>query len=378
MSTSPSLAPPDATNRVAAFADPAFFTREQQALAHTWTFLGLASSLTRDGDWFRTTLAAREVFVQRFGDALRGFENLCAHRFNPLRNTDSGNGPIVCGFHHWRYDQEGRAIGIPNCQEVFGASPRELDVRLNKVEIATCGQFIFGRFAGGRQGPTLENWLGETFPIIESMSLARESPQFIRQSVNANWKFSIEASLDDYHLIAVHPDTFGKIGYLKRELIFYHRFGPHSAYFTNSDPAALTQMARECREGTWVSANYRTFNFFPNYAVAHFQAHAQFWYILVMQCQPLAADRSLQRAWIYPAPFAARHTRFDAATARWSEPVRRRFVRHYSRKVMMEDNRVCERLQENAGRGDGQPFLGKLEERVGWFGEAWRQAMREA
>src|SRR6476646_3966137 len=93
-----------------ALADPAAFTREQGQLGQIWTLLGLTTDVPNDGDWIRGTLGGRSVFVQRFGDTLRGFENRCAHRFYPLRIKDKGSGPIRCGFHHWQYDKEGRAV----------------------------------------------------------------------------------------------------------------------------------------------------------------------------------------------------------------------------------------------------------------------------
>src|SRR5437868_3391671 len=68
--------------------DPVEFRREQDRLAHVWTFLGLTRDVANDGDWFRASLATRSVFVQRFGDEIRGFENRCAHRGYPLRNAD--------------------------------------------------------------------------------------------------------------------------------------------------------------------------------------------------------------------------------------------------------------------------------------------------
>src|SRR5215467_8090535 len=107
--------------------DPTAFALEQARLAHVWTFLGLAHDLARDGDWMTASLGTRSVFVQRFGDELRGFENVCAHRFHPLRTGERGNGPLVCGFHHWRYDKDGRAIGIPACEQTFGMVSRALD-----------------------------------------------------------------------------------------------------------------------------------------------------------------------------------------------------------------------------------------------------------
>src|SRR5262249_36970816 len=111
-------------------ADPAFFEQEQTQLGKLWTLLGLTTDIPRDGDWFRASLGGRSVFVQRFGDTLRGFENVCMHRFYPLRIADKGNGPIRCGFHHWQYNKDGLAVGIPKCQEMFGVTPRELNARL--------------------------------------------------------------------------------------------------------------------------------------------------------------------------------------------------------------------------------------------------------
>lgn len=39
-------------------------------------------------------------------------------------------------------------------------------------------------------------------------------------------------SLDDYHGVAVHPDSFGRGGYVHRADITYARFGLHNAFLT--------------------------------------------------------------------------------------------------------------------------------------------------
>ncbi len=364
--------PPDQAN---ALVDQQAFRREQDQLAHVWTFLGLAGDIANDGDWFRTSLATRSIFVQRFGTELKGFENLCVHRFHPLRTADKGKGPVVCGFHHWRYDKDGRALGIPMCEELFGRSPRELGAKLNAVEIATCGAFIFGRFPTEHADESLETFIGDSFPILAAMSRAPVAPHYLTRAVRANWKLCYQISLEDYHTVAVHPKTFGKIGYLKRDNIGYFRFGPHSAYFTNSDPDALTKMASACRAGAWTSANYRVFHIFPNLAVSHFQSDGQYWHIMVLQYVPEAPDRSTMRAWIYPAPFPANH----APRERWIAPLTKAFrpwvVRHYAGKVLQEDHDVCERLQTIANQGGGRPITGRLEERIVWFEEAYANCM---
>ena len=126
-------------NWACALIDDRAFRQEQAKLGHCWTLLGITPDLEKDGDWFRATLGGRSIFVQRFGDTIKGFENRCAHRFFPLRTSDKGNGPIVCGFHHWHYNRDGHAVGIPNCLEVFGTHPREVGAKLVALDIATCG-----------------------------------------------------------------------------------------------------------------------------------------------------------------------------------------------------------------------------------------------
>ena len=64
--------------------DPESFENEQIRLGQVWTLLGVPTDSANDGDWFRTILGGRSIFVQRFGDDLRGFENVCAHRFHIL------------------------------------------------------------------------------------------------------------------------------------------------------------------------------------------------------------------------------------------------------------------------------------------------------
>ncbi len=355
----------------------AAFAGEQSRLAHIWTFLGLLQDVANDGDWFRASIATRSIFVQRFGDELKGFENRCAHRFFPLRTTDKGNGPIVCGFHHWRYDKSGRAVGIPMCEELFGKTPRDLGATLAPVEIATCGNLIFGRFPVTGSADSLEQYLGESFPILDAMSRARSKPQHLTQAVNANWRLCTHISIEDYHTVAVHPTTFGKIGYLKRENLGYFRLGSNSAYFTNSDPDGIAKMAAACRDGTWNSANYRIFHIFPNFAVSHFLADGQHWFILLLQYVPVAKDRSVMRAWFYPAPFPADHRPIERWIAPFTNPFRAVAVRYYVSRVLSEDHAICEQLQAGARQIEDRPILGGLEERLAWFEETYAKTMSD-
>jgi phenylpropionate dioxygenase-like ring-hydroxylating dioxygenase large terminal subunit len=361
-----------------AMTNEADFRAEQTKLGQIWTFLGFASDVPGTNDWFRTTLGGRSIFVQRFETGISAFENRCAHRFFPLRTEDRGNGPVVCGFHHWRYNADGLALGIPKCQEMFGKTPREMDARLVPVEIGLCGPLIFGRFAGG---PTvsLQEWLGEGVNILSHLVPDTKAAARIERVVAAHWKLIAEITLDDYHIVAVHPSSFGKTGYIHPETIHYVRFGAHSAYIPGGKEGAFADLVAACRAGTYAPHRYRIFQFFPNLIVAivhtvHYLGES-YWYLSVEALVPEAHDRTKSVTRFFVLPFekpAGAWRRLARALAR---PWITLGLWYYARKIHLEDNEACEKLQTAAGLVNGPPTLAMQEARVGWFEEEYARFM---
>ena len=350
-----------------ALVDDGAFRLEQERLGRVWTLLGLASDLTNENDWFRATLGGRSVFVQRFGGELVGFENVCPHRFFPLRTTDRGNGPIVCGFHHWHYDRHGNVVGVPISKDVFGVQPREVPAKLRAIEIAVCGALVFGRFAGNPE--TLEQFLGEGWPILASLGAAPPRRHTVDRTVEANWRLMMSITLDDYHIVAVHH----RPKHQTTSELTYWRFGPHSAQSGRAD--TLQSMAEDCRHNRYRPSEYKMFNIFPNLGVSLFKARP-YWYAFIQQFVPLSVRQTRWRGWFYPTRFpAADETALDRLLRPLSEPVRARIVRHYIERTAREDHAACERLQEVAWQGGHHPILGAQETRVGWFQEAHAQAV---
>jgi len=275
--------------------DPRAFAEEQRHLAHVWTFLGMTGDVEKDGDWLRASIATRSVFVQRFGTELRGFENLCAHRFYPLRNAERGNGPVICGFHNWQYDRAGHAAGIPLCRELYDALPHEMGAHLTPIELATCGRMIFGRFPHPGITESLEDFLDMGFPVLAAGSQARGRPQCLTIPIEANGRIGAHISLDDYHGVAVHPRIFGKEGHVRRSDISYHRFGLHCAFIGTKNANALKLAAEACRNGSYSPKRYTVLQFVPNVLMAFFRTDFDFWHCAVLLYEPERHDRMLLR-----------------------------------------------------------------------------------
>ena len=354
--------------------DPEAFAAEQRRFAHVWTFLGLAADVAREGDWFRAAIGVRSVFVQRINGQLRGFENRCAHRFFPLRVTDKGNGPIVCGFHHWRYDGDGRAQGIPACKDVFGVVSRELDIGLTPVELGVCGSLIFGRFPSPGATESLEDFLGSCFPVLAALSRTALSPHHFSGPVEAHWKLCMHVAVDDYHLAAVHPTTFGKGGvYLDRDRLTYTRVGAHSIYQNIPGPDALANLIAAMANGSAIDNHYIVVHLMPGFVLSNAFIWDGYFACALTHFAPINHHRSLQRVWIYPSPLPRGTSRIPGG--RLLDPFILRAAFHYGRHILGEDARAAERLQTNASTFIKSPLIGRLEERVQWYEEAYREIM---
>jgi len=224
--------------------------------------------------------------------------------------------------------------------------------------------------------------LAEGFPILQAMTTAIDRPRIFSSSVKANWRLCYHITLDDYHIAAVHPATFGKEAHIRREDIVYSRFGRHSSYHNSqnpklaTDPSTLRDFATLCREGRYRSDCHHIFQFFPNLIVSHARSDGAFWHCVIQHYIPVAHDSSNMEAWVFRAPFEADHSWL----ARWTRPVtdivRNRLIDRTLRRLFREDNQVCERLQSIARQTKSALLLGALEERIAWFEEAYRTVVR--
>jgi len=120
------------------------------------------------------------------------------------------------------------------------------------------------------QKDSLEEYLGEAWPILKAMCRTGIRPSFNCSLVKANWKLLYEITLEEYHAFAVHPTSFGKEGYLNPDEAYHARFDPHSGFFYNGRSGDLSAMASGCQAGTYQPDAYRVLQIFPNFLINHY------------------------------------------------------------------------------------------------------------
>jgi Rieske 2Fe-2S family protein len=202
------------------YRDAQFFKLEKEAIfAREWICVGREEELAGAGEHrLLSVLGESILLVRNRQGVLRAFYNVCRHRGAQLCRV-SGASPtpglavqggvvagrsIVCPYHQWAYDLDGRLIVAPHLGEAKGFDKSK--VSLYPVAVDTWGGFIFLNLTPGNAKPLLSQ-LGE-IPLrterypLKSLRIGHS----IRYTVHANWKSICENYNECYHCGGVHPE----------------------------------------------------------------------------------------------------------------------------------------------------------------------------
>jgi choline monooxygenase len=175
------------------YFDPEILEIERQHLfAAGPTFSGHRSLVPTDGDYF--TLGGQQqgkILVRNNGQP-HLVSNSCRHRQAQLMCGSGHAKNIVCPFHNWAYDLDGRQVAAPH----FAENPC-LD--LERTELTDWNGLLFaGPRDIHREVAPLASWteLDTSNYVLERVD---------EEEHDLNWKVFLEVYLEDYHISAVHP-----------------------------------------------------------------------------------------------------------------------------------------------------------------------------
>ena len=196
------------------YTSEAFCQQEVETIFHReWVCVGRAEGLSEPGDYVTFDLAGQPVMVVRNRDgSLRAQSNVCLHRMSTLLEGHGNARRIVCPYHGWTYDLDGRLRGAPAMERNDGFC--KAGYRLPQVRC--------------------EEWLGwvmvtldpDAAPVAERLSgvadligdygMADYRQSFREEHLwDTNWKVLAENFMESYHLPVCHAGTIG--GFSKLE-----------------------------------------------------------------------------------------------------------------------------------------------------------------
>ncbi len=188
------------------YTDPGIFERERTAVfARTWQYACHGSALRRAGDFVAFTIGKVPLLAVRDRQgAVRCFHNVCRHRAHALAEGCGNRAFIVCPYHGWRYDLDGRLRSAPGEDRVPGFDRSAIALGEVRTEIF-CG-FVFVNLDPqaapmAQWYPGVEEELRAFVPGIDALAPVDE----VVVPEACNWKVSVENYSECYHCKLTHP-----------------------------------------------------------------------------------------------------------------------------------------------------------------------------
>jgi phenylpropionate dioxygenase-like ring-hydroxylating dioxygenase large terminal subunit len=188
------------------YTSEAFYREEvRKIFMKIWNFIGRADRIPNPGDYFAMEFVGVPVAVVRGKDGkVRAFANSCRHRGAKVV-TGEGNCPaIVCPYHSWTYELDGRLRAAPDMDRAQGFDPRSFGLVELRLEI--WDGFLFLNFDPDADG--LESFLGDLPKLMRPYNFA--AMRCTRRRVyelGCNWKIYVENAMESYHVPSVHMKT---------------------------------------------------------------------------------------------------------------------------------------------------------------------------
>ncbi len=195
------------------YSDRDLYDEEQAKLfrGDTWTFLCLEAELPRPNTFRTANLGDMPVVVTRDKDGVvHAFENRCAHRGSLLCLKERGEArEIVCVYHNWTYDLEGRLTGVAFRRGIGGKGGMPADARPDlhgprRLRVEIFAGLVFGTMSE-RVAP-VETYLGPE--VAAKVRRVMKAPARLlggySQMLPGNWKLYMENVKDSYHASLLH------------------------------------------------------------------------------------------------------------------------------------------------------------------------------
>ena len=227
-----------------------------------WYCVGRAYALSKTGDYVTAELAGQPIVVLRDADhQLRAMSNVCLHRMSTLLQGRGNAKTIVCPYHAWTYNLDGKLRGAPAMSQNDAFCKDHY--RLPQVR---CEEWLGWVFVClDPEAETVSVQLAEVADMIAAYDMTNYSESFYEEHVwDTNWKVLAENFMESYHLPVCHAGTIGGLSKLEdmvcppgRPAFNYHTIlKDESLRIAMAHPTKNDRLKGEERRTTYLLALY--------------------------------------------------------------------------------------------------------------------------
>ena len=327
------------------------FSLEKKNILNSWHLVGHKCDFKNENDYKVIKICDKSVLVFKFKDTIKAFTNVCSHRGSLLKTKESGNGKLICPYHHWTYNDKGIPYSIPfkkECEFIDDTSKLKLEEWL----IDFCGDFIFISL---KNKTSLKKYLGQNYEPIKNKSYLIEKKVFSNSEIwKSNWKRCIENSIDEYHAVFLHKTTFRKILKLKPEYELDDNV-MNASIQINDSYMKQTKILKNYFKS--LTKDYSHSLIFPLSTIATTMNHSFY----LQRYMPINQNETLISYEIYLPKIIKKNS---------SKSFEKNFVKssiNFNKIVFDEDKLICEQVEEGLKQRDFNQPIGKYEFRINFF-----------
>ncbi|RQP05819.1 MAG: aromatic ring-hydroxylating dioxygenase subunit alpha [Paracoccus sp. BP8] len=185
------------------YCDPGVFQVDLENIWYReWLFAIPSCEIPKAGDYVVHEVGVYSVVIVRGTDGqIRAFHNACRHRGSVLCKSKKGRNPkIVCPYHQWTYDLDGRLIWARDMGPEFDPSRHGL----KQVHCRNLSGMVY--ICVGDVAPDIEELAAETARYLAPHDLENSKVAYESTIIEkGNWKLVWENNRECYHCAGNHP-----------------------------------------------------------------------------------------------------------------------------------------------------------------------------
>jgi len=190
-----------------AYVDERWAAADREAIfTRSWQWICHEEKLREQGSYVADEVAGHAVLIARAEDGkLRAFYNVCKHRAHQLLSGEGKASRIVCPYHAWTYELDGRLRGAPHTKGMADFDPK--GICLDEVRVEEFGGFVYVSLdkdavplaeQSGGLGDEIRKWA----PDVSRLTFGHR----LTYDIRANWKCVVDNFLECYHCPVAHKD----------------------------------------------------------------------------------------------------------------------------------------------------------------------------
>jgi len=193
---------------VGRYTDAGFAQLEFEKLwSRVWQVAARVDEIPEKGDYTTYKIADQSILLVRVDESkIKAYYNFCPHRGTALGQGCGhfDGGKIICPFHGWRWDLEGKVKLVLERNEFRNGELQDDDVAMREVHSKVFAGFVFINLDPNPQ--SFDEFIAPMRHFLEDFVIGdMRHIWWKKASIPCNWKVAQEAFFEAYHVSATHP-----------------------------------------------------------------------------------------------------------------------------------------------------------------------------